>query len=116
MGIAIESTGEADGHVYILDKEEDADAILTNGRIPKLFLEKSNQFRCASMNWGASKGIDSFEDVCVVMNKTTLALFEKEKLNELNPKTKNKLYVAFSRAHRHLYIVSYKFLEKYKKV
>ena len=116
MGIAIESTGEADGHVYILDKEEDADAILTNGRIPKLFLEKSNQFRCASMNWGASKGIDSFEDVCVVMNKTTLALFEKGKLNELNPKTKNKLYVAFTRAHRHLYIVSYKFLEKYKKV
>lgn len=116
MGIAIESTGEANGHVIILDKEEDADAILTNGRIPKLFLEKSNQFRCASMNWGASKGIDSFEDVCVVMNKTTLALFEKGKLNELNPKTKNKLYVACTRAHRHLYIVSYKFLEKYKKV
>lgn len=116
MGIAIESTGEADGNVYILDKEEDADAILTNGRIPKLFLEKSNQFRCASMNWGASKGIDSFEDVCVVLNKTAQKLLENRKLNELNPKTKNKLYVACTRAHRHLYIVSYKFLEKYKKV
>ena len=116
MGIAIESTGEADGNVYILDKEEDADAILTNGRIPKLFLEKSNQFRCASMNWGASKGIDSFEDVCVVLNKTAQKLLENRKLIELNPKTKNKLYVACTRAHRHLYIVSYKFLEKYKKV
>jgi len=116
MGIAIESTGEADGQVYILDNEEEADAILTNGRIPKLFLEKSNQFRCASMNWGASKGIDSFEDVCVVLNKTAQKLLENRKLIELNPKTKNKLYVACTRAHRHLYIVSYKFLEKYKKV
>ena len=116
MGIAIESTGEANGQVYILDNEEEADAILTNGRIPKLFLEKSSQFRCASMNWGASKGIDSFEDVCVVLNKTAQKLLENRKLIELNPKSKNKLYVACTRAHRHLYIVSYKFLEKYKKV
>jgi ATP-dependent exoDNAse (exonuclease V) beta subunit len=68
------------------------------------------------MNWGASKGIDSFEDVCVVLNKTAQKLLENRKLIELNPKTKNKLYVACTRAHRHLYIVSYKFLEKYKKV
>lgn len=115
IGIVIESTGEASGHVFILNREEDVDAIITNGRITKLFLEKSNQFRCASMNWGASKGIDSFDDVCVVLNKTTQALLEKGKLNELNPKTKNKLYVACTRAHRHLFIVSYKFLEKYKK-
>lgn len=116
IGIGIESTGEASGHVYILNQEEEVEAIIANGKIPKLFLEKSNQFRCASMNWGASKGINSFADVCVVMNKTTQALLEKGRLDELNPKTKNKLYVACTRAHRHLYIVSYKFLEKYKKV
>lgn len=114
LGIEIESTGVASGHVYILNKEDDINEILANGRIPKLFLEKSNQFKCASMNWGASKGIDSFNDVCVVLNKTTQALFEKGKLNELNSKTKNKLYVACTRAHRHLYIMSYKWLEKYK--
>ena len=116
MGIAIESTGEANGHVFILDKDAEVEEILQNGRVPKLFLEKSNRFRCASMNWGASKGIDSFEDVCVVLNKTTQLLLEKGKLNELNPQTKNKLYVACTRAHRHLYIVSYKYLEKYKMV
>ena len=43
------------------------------------------------MNWGASKGIDSFEDVCVVLNKTAQKLLENRKLIELNPKTKNKL-------------------------
>ena len=114
LGIAIESTGEASGHIYVLDREEAIDEILTNDRIPKLFLEKSNRFQCASMNWGASKGIDSFKDVCVVLNKTTQALFEKGKLNELNPQTKNKLYVACTRAHRHLFIVSFKWLEKYE--
>ena len=115
MGIAIESTGEASGHVYIIEREEAADDIIVNDRIPKLFLEKSSMYRSASMNWGASKGIDSFVDVCVVLNKTTQGLLEKGRLNELNPKTKNKLYVACTRAHRHLYIMSYKFLEKYKK-
>lgn len=116
MGIAIESTGEATGSVFVVGTEEDADGIIANDCIPKLFLEKSGMFRCASMNWGASKGIDAFIDVCVVLNKTTQRLFEQGKLAELNPKTKNKLYVACTRAHRHLYIMSYKYLESYKKV
>ncbi len=115
FGISIESSGEAVGHVYLLEREEDVDIIVADERIPKLFLEKSNQYRCTSMNWGASKGIDSFEDVCVVLNKTTQDLYEQGKLANLNPRTKNKLYVACTRAHRHLYITSYKFLEKYKK-
>ena len=114
MGIAIESTGEATGSVSVVCSEKDADAIIANDNIPKLFLEKSNMFRCASMNWGASKGIDAFIDVCVVLNKTTQMLFEQGKLAELNPRTRNKLYVACTRAHRHLYIMSHKYLEKYK--
>lgn len=115
IGIAIESTGEATGSVYVIEREEDADVIIANDLIPKLFLEKSAYFRSASMNWGASKGIDDFLDVCIVLNKTTQKLFEQGKLAELNPKTKNKLYVACTRAHRHLYILSYKYLEKYKR-
>ncbi len=116
LGIGIESTGEADGNVIVLTNEKDADDVITNGRIPKLFLEKSGHYRCASMNWGASKGIDSFVDVCVVLNKTTQQLFEKGKLMDLNPKTKNKLYVACTRPHRNLYIMSYRFIENYKKL
>lgn len=115
LGISIESTGESVGHVHILEREEDVDPIVVDERIPKLFLDKSKEYWCASMNWGASKGIDSFEDVCVVLNKTSQDLYEQGKLADLNPRTKNKLYVACTRAHRHLYITSYKFLEKYKK-
>ena len=116
FGIAIQSTGEAEGRVYMLDTDTDIDVIIRNNRIPKLFLEKSASYNCVGMNWGASKGIDAFTDVCVVLNQKTERLFQNGKLNELNPRTKNKLYVACTRAHRHLYIVSYKFLEKYKKV
>lgn len=115
MGIKIESTGEAEGHVYLLDTEEDVDTIVANDSIPKLFLEKSNLYKCTSMNWGISKGIDDFQDVCVVLNQTTQKLFEKGQLADMNPRSKNKLYVACTRAHRHLYIMSYRFLEKYKK-
>ena len=115
MGISIESTNETQGHVFVLDNEQEVDAIVKDDSIPKLFLDNSTNYRCASMNWGASKGIDTFTDVCVILNKTTQLLFQNGKLVDLNPRTKNKLYVACTRAHRHLYITSYKFLEKYKK-
>lgn len=61
------------------------------------------------------KGLDHFNDVCVVLNKTTCDLFLKGRLEDLSAQTRNKLYVACTRAHRHLYIMSCKYLEKYKK-
>ena len=63
---------------------------------------------------GASKGLDHFVDVCVVLNKSSYTLYRMGKLAELNPQTRNKLYVACTRAHRHLYVMSYKWLEKYR--
>ena len=114
MGIAIESTGEAEGSVFYVEDEAQCDKIITNPSIPKLFLMEGNKYSCTGMNWGASKGLDHFVDVCVVLNKSSFVLYKKGKLDQLNPKTKNKLYVACTRAHRHLYIMSYKWLEKYK--
>lgn len=115
MGIEIESTGESQGNVVVLDNAQDVDAIVNDDSIPKLFLSESSNYRCISMNWGASKGIDSFMDVCVVLNKNTLSLFLRGELTNLKSVSKNKLYVACTRAHRHLYITDYRFLEKYKK-
>ncbi len=114
-GIAIDSTGTATGKVILVDEEDTANDIITNDRIPKLFYDKCYSYACASMNWGASKGIDSFEDVCVVLNKTTMALYSKDRLHELNSQTKNKFYVACTRAHRNLYLMDSKFLSKWKK-
>lgn len=115
MGIEIESTGESIGNVIVLDNEQNVDAIINDDSIPKLIFNNSVKYRCVSMNWGISKGIDSFTDVCVVLNKTALSLFTKGRLADMNPMSKNKLYVACTRAHRHLYITDYRFLEKYKR-
>jgi len=65
------------------------------------------------MNWGDSKGLDDFEDVCVILNKTTLGLFKSRTLHKLAPLSRNKLYVACTRAHRHLYIMSDEFTANY---
>lgn len=35
--------------------------------IVKLFLSEHYKYGCYSENWGANKGIDHFNDVCVVM-------------------------------------------------
>lgn len=114
LGISIESTGEAEGYVRFVDEEKECESIINEPSIPKLFLQEGHKYFCAGLNWGASKGLDHFVDVCVVLNKSSFAFYQKGKLNELNPQTKNKLYVACTRAHRNLYIMSYKWLEKYK--
>ena len=115
IGISIGSTGVANGNVVEILNQEDADAIISDDRIPKLFYSKSNTYQCTSMNWGESKGIDHFNDVCVVLNKASMALFSKNALNTMNPQTKNKFYVACTRAHGNLYLVDGMYLEKWKK-
>lgn len=116
LGIAIESTGERDGCVRFVDDEGECDAIINNSDIPKLFVKEANKFSCAGMNWGASKGLDNFMDVCVVLHKGAMDCYSAGKLHELNPQTRNKLYVACTRAHRHLYLMSYRRLDKYRRL
>lgn len=80
----------------------------------KLFYQSHQKYQCYSKNWGASKGEDHYNDVCVILNNTTLKQFNSGKLDELVPQTKNKLYVACSRAKGNLYFISEKLLKKYK--
>lgn len=55
-------------------------------------------------NWGETKGEDKYTDVCVLLNKTTSKKMAAGKLAELAPMTKNKLYVAITRAKGNVYI------------
>jgi len=45
------------------------------------------------------------EDVCVMLNKTTAGLHKKGTLYDLKPSTRNKLYVAITRAHGNVYLI-----------
>ena len=55
-------------------------------------------------NWGETKGEDKYMDVCVLLNKATSKRMSSGTLSELAQLTKNKLYVAITRAKGNVYI------------
>lgn len=110
--ISIESHKEDDTIVEYIDNPERAKEIYNNHSIVKLFYREHYKFDCFSRNWGDSKGEDKYFDVCVILNKSTLDKYNKGKLNELPPITKNKLYVALSRAKKNLYLIPYNLINE----
>ena len=113
IGINICSHKNDATEIHFLETQEQADKIYQDDDIVKLFYKEHYKYGCHSRNWGDCKGEDRYTDVCVVLNRTTLKLF-KESLDQLNPQTRNKLYVACSRANNDLYFVSDEFYSKYK--
>lgn len=114
VGVEMSSARDDNTNIYIVEKQEQADELFQNRDVPKLFYQEHYKYGCFSKNWGECKGEDSYGDVCVVLNKTTLDKFRKNKLFELPPSTKNKFYVACSRARGDLYFVSEDFYKEYK--
>lgn len=105
LGIEIESHNSVGTTVENIEDTSRIKEIVADDFIVKLFFKEHYKFSCHSRNWGDSKGENQYHDVCVVLNKTTMKLFEKGKLDELKPTTKNKLYVAISRARNNLYLI-----------
>lgn len=114
LGIEILSHREDEVVVGYVDNIGEIDSILNNDSVVKLFYQKSDSYAGNTANWGSTKGLDHFQDVCVVLNPTTLKAFYNANLDQLNPTTKNKLYVACTRAKGNLYFVSEKSLKKYQ--
>jgi superfamily I DNA/RNA helicase len=114
IGIEILSHREDEVVVEYVDNIDEIDSIFNNDSVVKLFYKKSDSYAGNTANWGNTKGLDHFRDVCVVLNPKTLKAFDASSLENLNPTTKNKLYVACTRARGSLYFVSEKSLNKYK--
>ena len=68
--------------------------------------QNSAKYGIGQRNWGETKGEDHYQDVCILLNKTTAAKFSSGKLTELPPSTKNKLYVAITRARGNVYFIN----------
>ena len=115
VGIEIHSATNAITEIKEICTEAEAEDIIRDNSIPKLFFQKAHTYMCRSLNWGESKGLDDFDDICIVLNKTTLNAYQSNQLHKLPSTTKNKLYVACTRAKRNLYFVSHAYLEKYKR-
>lgn len=91
-----------------------AHALHADTSVVKLFLKEHYKYGCHSLNWGASKGMDHFQDVCVVMGADIWKRHLAGTLHEAVPQTRNKLYVACSRARGSLYFMPDKLLKPFK--
>ena len=79
--------------------------IFDDDQIIKLHYQKGSESGIGHKNWGETKGEDHYQDVCVLLNKTTANKHKADKLSELSPSTRNKLYVAITRARGNVYLI-----------
>jgi DNA helicase-2/ATP-dependent DNA helicase PcrA len=115
LNINIESHKSNETEIKYINDKLEIETIMKDDKIIKLFYQVHYLYKCKSRNWGECKGENIYSDVCVILNKTTLTYFKKNKLNELSSKTLNKLYVAISRAHGNVYFVSEIDIKEYRK-
>lgn len=80
------------------------DKLISDNRVIKLHYQNGSKHGYMHKNWGETKGEDKYTDVCVLLNKNTSKMMAAGKLSELPPLTRNKLYVAITRASGNVYI------------
>lgn len=115
LGINIESHKDEESIVSFVSDKDEIMEIFKDESIVKLFYRENYKYQCYSRNWGDCKGENHYENVCVVLNKTSMDKYNKGKLNELKPVSKNKLYVACSRANNNLYLIDESEIKHLKK-
>ena len=116
LGIEMTSHRNDETKIIFIESEAGARRIMECRTTVKLFYQKHYQYSCRSKNWGDSKGSDHYSDVCVVLNIGTFLKFGSNSLRDLKPQTKNKLYVACSRARNDLYVMSEELCKKFRNV
>lgn len=114
IGISIQSSGERESLVRFEEDKDAAEAIYRDPSVVKLFYKEHYKYGCYSENWGASKGLDHFQNVCVVLSASNVKAWKSGTLKDINAETKNKLYVACSRARGNLTFVPASVLKKFK--
>ena len=111
LGIDVQSHREDEVEVNLIVDNKEIEQVYSDDSIVKLFYQKSDSYSGNVENWGNTKGLDHYQDVCVVLNPTTFKAFDYGQLAQLPPTTKNKLYVACTRAKGNLYFVSEKLIK-----
>lgn len=115
IGIDIQAHDERTSVVRFVDDPAAVAAIYWDPRTVKLFYKEHQKYGCFSQNWGSSKGMDCYEDVCVVLNPGNVKAWNAGSFRGINPETRNKLYVACSRARGNLTFVPESLLKEYKR-
>ncbi|NOQ94147.1 MAG: AAA family ATPase [Methylophaga sp.] len=105
MAIDIESHREDSVDILLIEDPQEVLDLADNDDVVKLFFRNSSKYRCNAKNWGKSKGENQYQDICVVLNGTAGTAFMKEGAMQLAESTRNKLYVACTRARGNIYFV-----------
>lgn len=100
--------------VSIVEDCATAYELYSDAKTVKLFFKEHYLYPCYSQTWGASKGQDHYQDVCVVLNATSWKKYGNHDLSDLAALSRNKLYVACSRARGDLYILPESLLKTFK--
>lgn len=114
LGIKIESNKLTDNPITYITDNDEIDIIFNNNNIVKLFFKEHNRYPCYSNNWGKSKGLDNYTDVCVVLNKSMENAYNKNDFSQIPSSSINKFYVACTRANQNIYLISESNLKKFK--
>lgn len=100
----------------LIEDEDEIDSIINDKSFVKLFYSEHYKYNIFNTNnWGNSKGL-TYENVCVVLNNSTFNNFINKNLKKLKSQTKNKFYVACTRASKKLVFIEEKKISKYKKM
>lgn len=105
LGIHIESNRTDDSIIEFLSDPLQIAEVMNDENVEKLHYQSASTYGIGHKNWGDTKGEDCYQDVCVILNKGTMHKYKMGKLSELAPGTRNKLYVAITRAHRNVYLI-----------
>lgn len=115
IGIEIEAHDDRPSVVRFEDDPAAVAAIYEDSGTVKLFYKEHHKYGCFSQNWGASKGVDRYQDVCVVLNPGNVKAWHSGSFRNINAETRNKLYVACSRTRGNLTFIPESLLKGYKR-
>jgi DNA helicase II / ATP-dependent DNA helicase PcrA len=105
LGIEMHSHRNDSSVVNMVSDGAEAVRMIEDNQTVKLFYKEHYKHGCYSRNWGDSKGEDQYEDVCVVLNQTACETLQRGCLRQLAPQSRNKLYVACTRARGDLHLL-----------
>ena len=97
----------------LIQDKEVIRSLMENSSIKKLFYNCSKKYSCNASNWGDCKGL-TFGDVCVILNENTYKLFCSGELEALPSISRNKFFVACTRASGQLCFIREKDVAEYK--
>ncbi|PPC88683.1 MAG: DNA helicase UvrD [Methylotenera sp.] len=107
-GIGIYSHSENITEVKFIEDDVVTKDLLACNSTVKLFYQEHQKYNCYSNNWGNSKGLDDYQNVCVALNGSMLKAYTIGSIHKENAQTINKFYVACSRARGNLYLIDQK--------